>query len=112
VNQSGRASASTPPTLLVQRIADDATVRHEGDTREIRWTPPPRPAPGPRRAAWRGSLSSPAASGTGGGESRYTIANTSTSPRTGTLTVAGNTVTVTQEAAPPEPFASKARWLD
>lgn len=40
-------------------------------------------------------------SGTGSGTVSYTVApNTTTSPRTGTMTIAGQTVTVTQAAAP------------
>jgi hypothetical protein len=42
------------------------------------------------------------ASGMGPGPVAYSVAaNTATSPRTGTLTIAGHAVTVTQEAAPP-----------
>jgi hypothetical protein len=45
-----------------------------------------------------------AAGGTGSGTLNYTVAShTATSPRTGTLVVAGTTVTVTQAAAPPPP---------
>ena len=41
------------------------------------------------------------AAGTGEGDAVYTVAeNTSTSPRTGTLTIAGTTVTVTQDGGP------------
>ncbi|PYV18749.1 MAG: hypothetical protein DMG07_03255 [Acidobacteria bacterium] len=43
-----------------------------------------------------------AGSGSGSGTVTYTVAaNTATSPRTGTVTVAGQTHTVTQDAAPP-----------
>ena len=54
---------------------------------------------GASNAAWITVTSG--GSGTGNGTVAYTVAaNTSTSPRIGTLTIAGQTVTVTQGAAP------------
>jgi hypothetical protein len=55
-------------------------------------------------ASW---LTLSTASGTGSGQVGYTVAsNTSTSPRTGVLTIAGQAFTVTQAAAPPPPPTS------
>ena len=67
----------------------------------------PRRSPRPAGCGWTGASNNTTwitvtsgSSGTGPGTVNYNVAaNTSTSPRTGTLTIAGHTVTVTQAGA-------------
>jgi hypothetical protein len=99
VNQG--AAAPPPPCTFAVSPATQA-IRHEGDSREVRVDA------SASTCAWTASSAvawitiTAGASSTGDGTLRYTVAaNTSASPRSGRLTVAGQTVSVTQEAQPP-----------
>jgi Domain of unknown function (DUF5666)/Putative binding domain, N-terminal/Viral BACON domain len=106
VNQGAGAPPPPPPpppppcTFTVSPATQ--AIRHEGDSRELRVDASAATCGWTASSAVEWITITAGASGTGDGQVRYTVApNTSSSPRTGRLTAAGQTVSVTQEAPPP-----------
>ncbi len=97
--------AAAPPPCTFGVSPTSQSVPSQGGDHDV------RVEPSKSSCAWTATSNAPwititaGASGTGTADVRYTVAaNSGTSTRSGTLTVAGQTVTVTQEAPPPPPI--------
>jgi antitoxin (DNA-binding transcriptional repressor) of toxin-antitoxin stability system len=95
ITQSGACNFAVSPTTQAMAAGGDVATVSVTTTSGCAWT-------ATESTSWITITSG--ASGTGNGTVSYSVpANTSTSARTGTLTVAGQTVTITQQNAPPAP---------